>query len=129
VWSEQWREAFQWLEAVCTNLHSDGVEHISGQEFDAWDLRIDGGMLGGATLLMAIEEHGGGKQMLRFRLRPHLPAKTLGLMALCLAGAWLNPAFAVVAGVMALWTYRDIGAAIEHGRRAVRGCEGVTQAS
>ena len=78
---------------------------------------------------MAIEEHGGGKQMLRFRLRPHLTAPAFGVMVLALAAAWLNPASGVVAGVMALWTYRDIGAAIEHGRRAVRDCEGVTNAS
>jgi GT2 family glycosyltransferase len=129
VWSEEWREAFQWLESVCGNLRSEGVEHVSGHDFDPWDLRIAGGVFGGATLLMAIEEHGGGKQMLRFRLRPHVTASAFGVMVLALAAAWLNPAFGVVAGAMALWTYRDIGAAIQHGRRAVRDCEGVTSAS
>jgi O-antigen biosynthesis protein len=129
VWSEQWREAFQWLDSVCGNLRSEGVEHESGHDFDPWDLRIAGGVFGGATLLMAIEEHGGGKQMLRFRLRPHPRGWVLGAIALALAAAWINPAFALVGGALALLTYRDIGAAIAHGRRAVRDCEGTTAAS
>ena len=43
---------------------------LSGGDFDEWDLELRGGLIGGARTLMAIEEHGGGKQLLRFRVRP-----------------------------------------------------------
>src|SRR5205823_5337011 len=63
LWSERWQESFAWLEAVCSNLRARGGDYLTGQEFDGWDVRIRGGVLGRASLLMVVEEHGAGKQL------------------------------------------------------------------
>jgi ABC-type multidrug transport system fused ATPase/permease subunit/glycosyltransferase involved in cell wall biosynthesis len=49
-------------------------------EFDDWDLGVRGGLFGAGRLRMVIEEHGAGKQMLRFRLWPTIPAGVFGLI-------------------------------------------------
>jgi len=41
---------------------------MAGGDFDNWDLKVRGGLLGSAQLRMAVEEHGAGKQLLRFSL-------------------------------------------------------------
>ena len=38
-------------------------------DFDLWDLEIRGGLFGAVRSRMAIEEHGGGKQLVRFYTR------------------------------------------------------------
>jgi GT2 family glycosyltransferase len=124
LWSETWRESFAWLESVCANLRARGADYLTGQDFDGWDLRIRGGIFGRASLLMVVEEHGAGKQLIRFRFRPHLTGAALGLLAATVAAALITPLAGVAAATVALWTYRDIGAAVELGRQAVRACEG-----
>src|SRR5207247_1896737 len=42
-----------------------------GGDYDRWDLEVSGGPLASARLLMAVEDHGGGSQFVRFRWRPH----------------------------------------------------------
>ncbi|MDH3602477.1 MAG: hypothetical protein OEU26_22915, partial [Candidatus Tectomicrobia bacterium] len=62
-----------------------------------WDLEVAGGLLGGARALLAIEEHGAGRQLLRLKSWPHIPIPTavgillLGGLAMAAAsqGAWL----------------------------------------
>jgi hypothetical protein len=41
-----------------------------GSGFDRWDLEVRGGIFGAARLRSAIEEHGGGRQLVRFRVWP-----------------------------------------------------------
>ena len=125
IWSERWRESFAWLDDVCSHLRARGADYLTGQEFDAWDLHIRGGILGRASLLMVVEEHGGGKQLVRFRFRPHLTGAALGLLAGTAAAALFTPLAGVAAAAIALVTYREIGAAVELGRQAVRACEGM----
>jgi hypothetical protein len=125
LWSETWHESFDWLESVCRNLRARGADFLTGQDFDGWDLRIRGGVFGRASLLMVVEEHGSGKQLVRFRFRPHLTGVALGLLAATVAGALIAPLAGVAAATIALWTYRDIGTAVALGRQAVRACEGV----
>lgn len=70
IWSESWRPAEDWLGALAAFLreHQAAVEH--GGAFDHWDLTVRDGTLGAVRILMAIEEHGAGKQLIRFRLWP-----------------------------------------------------------
>src|SRR5262245_44600521 len=70
IWSEQWREPLQRLAAVEHALRARGVPVRRGGEFDRWDLEVPGGVLGGARLLMAVEDHGGGTQFVRLRIWP-----------------------------------------------------------
>ena len=70
VWSEQWRAPEAWLGDVLGRLRKANVPVRSGVDFDPWDLQLNGGLLAGARAVMAIEEHGAGKQMVRFRVSP-----------------------------------------------------------
>jgi hypothetical protein len=62
-------------------------------------------MLGGARLTMAIEEHGDGKQLARFRIRPHFTRDGLLLVAL-IAGV------AALAGASDAWAACAVLAAV-----------------
>ena len=44
---------------------------MAGGDYDTWDLQIRSGLLGKARLRMVIEEHGAGKQMLKFSIGSH----------------------------------------------------------
>jgi len=67
VWSETWSEPHSWLIRLYRNMRSAGPHVYKGGDFDPWDIDVRGGLLGGARLVMVAEEHGGGKQLLRFR--------------------------------------------------------------
>jgi glycosyltransferase involved in cell wall biosynthesis len=97
-WSEVWRTPEGWLEDILARLQQQEILARPGGELDAWDLEVRGGLLGGgARLLMAIEEHGSGRQMLRFRSRATMPnfvvacVLSTGGLALMAAsqGGWL----------------------------------------
>jgi hypothetical protein len=45
-----------------------GMPVRRGGEFDSWDLEVQGGLCGGARLITTIEEHGAGRQFVRFRI-------------------------------------------------------------
>lgn len=72
VWSETWRTIDEWLDPPLRRLQEDKVRVRPGGEFDRWDLEVRVGLLGAARLLLAVEEHGDGKQMGRFRIWPSL---------------------------------------------------------
>jgi GT2 family glycosyltransferase len=86
AWSEEWHGADDWLLRTEAHLKRAGAVLLRGGEFDPWDLAVRGGLVGSTRLLMAIEEHGGGKQLARFRLGPR----------------WSRPAVAVVVALVAL---------------------------
>jgi hypothetical protein len=70
-------------------LRSYGGICRRGGDFDRYDLCVTTGIFGGARLQLAIEEHGGGKQLLRFRTWP-----VGSLMSLLIALALLTLAVA-----------------------------------
>ena len=70
-WFEQWQSPETYLEAIEKKLRLESPLVIRGGVFDAWDLEVRGGMLGSARLLLGIEEFGGGKQLVRYRIWPH----------------------------------------------------------
>ena len=70
VWSERWQDPvarLQWLE---TAMRQGGGVVVHGGEYDRWDLEVQGGLLGAARMLMAVEDHGAGTQFVRFRSWP-----------------------------------------------------------
>ena len=73
VWSEQWRSYESWLENLEGVLRERHAWVTRGGHFDRWDLQVQGGIAGGVRITMAVEEHGAGKQLARFRLRPVAP--------------------------------------------------------
>jgi hypothetical protein len=74
VWSQSWRSLESWICLFEKTLRKGGTVVIRGGNFDRWDLELRGGLLGRARILTAVEEHGHGSQLVRFRLRP-LPAR------------------------------------------------------
>jgi GT2 family glycosyltransferase len=70
IWSETWRTPEQWLRHLQARLRSEGNIGFAGGGYDDWDLEIQGGMLAAVRTRIAVEEHGAGRQMLRFRIWP-----------------------------------------------------------
>jgi GT2 family glycosyltransferase len=89
VWSERWRSAEQWLGELEQALRRTPALVRQGGDFDRWDLSVIGGPFGRARALMAVEEHGGGRQYLRFRIWPAIRRAPLLLFVAALAAAAL----------------------------------------
>jgi O-antigen biosynthesis protein len=129
LWSEVWCAPDWWLGTLEKGLRSQGILVRRGGDYDGWDLEARSGALGHVRILMAIEEHGGGKQLGRFRFQPYWgPFAVLGVGAgailgvgALLQGAW--PAALVLGGVAALLTLRcqqEHAAAIGRATRIIR---------
>ncbi len=84
LWSETGRPHAVWLEGLEAALRSSSALVRRGGEFDRFDLAVLGGPFGTARALMAVEEHGQGRQLVRFRVWPKLRR---GLFVTAFAGA------------------------------------------
>jgi len=108
LWSERSRTISDWLGSLEDWMVSRSVGIRRGGECDRWDLAVRGGILGAARLRMATENHGGGRQLLRFRSWPRCSVAGLVAMLVFLAlalgaaadEAWM--AAAVLTGVSAV---------------------------
>jgi O-antigen biosynthesis protein len=104
VWSETWHALESWVVALEDALLRSQTVLLRGGDFDRWDLDLRGGLFGRARILTAIEEHGDGRQLVRFRVWPRatwtgsLSSVILASLAIAaaLGGA---PHVAVVLGV------------------------------
>src|SRR5262249_161903 len=113
VWSERWRDTWEWLSMVQNALRVRDAR--AGSDFDEWDIEVAGGMMGAARLCMAVEEHGTGKQMLRFRVSPRWPWRALLIAAGLLAsgfGSWaagsgMGLLLAAAGAGLAIWCFHD----------------------
>jgi GT2 family glycosyltransferase len=92
IWSEQGRAAHEWLRSLEATLQADRAVVVRGGDFDHWDLEVRVGALGAVRILMAVEDHGGGKQLVRFRSWPERSPIGFGL-SLLLAGLAIGAAF------------------------------------
>jgi len=114
VWSEQWRSPDARLRRIEGELQQRKCVVGRGGDYERWDLQVRGGGLGTARMRMGVEEHGGGKQLLRFRIWPRCSRIGLGLVALfggpatvaAIDGTWigailLGAAAGLIAGSMA----------------------------
>jgi hypothetical protein len=111
VWSERWQTTDAWLMSVERSLR-DGGGVRAGGVFDDWDLEVRIGMWAAARLRMAIEEHGAGRQMVRFRIWPKMTGVVPGLASVLAAlsaaalwdGAPVASALFAVASAVVCWT-------------------------
>jgi hypothetical protein len=95
VWSERWLPAEQWLLRLEGGLRARGALVERGGDFDRWDLRVRGGLLGSARVLSTVEEHGAGRQLVRLKVWPRVAPKAAGLallFALLAVAAWRDGA-------------------------------------
>jgi hypothetical protein len=73
-----------------------------GHAWDDWDLKVGCSLMGSAQIRATVEEHGAGKQMFRFKIRPQFSGLAAALSALfILMFVWAQIDRALVAsGVM-----------------------------
>lgn len=67
LWSEKWKSAETWLSTIEYNLKSTKARVKRGGDFDNWDIQVRSGLFSSSRGLLAIEEHGAGKQMLKLK--------------------------------------------------------------
>jgi len=79
VWTERWRAPEARLHGIEQTLRARHMVARRGGDYDRWDLEARGGVLGVARMIMGVEEHGQGRQMVRARLWPR--AAAAGLLA------------------------------------------------
>ncbi|HEX6810047.1 MAG TPA: glycosyltransferase [Planctomycetota bacterium] len=127
IWTERGQSPSDWLLGLEAGTRAHGVTVRRGGDFDGWDLTLASGMLGRVRVVMAVEEHGGGRQLARllawpsWSLRAVVPATFGTLLA---AGAALDGAWAVAAGgallalVLAVRALLDCGGALRATLRA-----------
>jgi len=112
IWSETWRDHSEWLRSVEDAHKEVNIQVLRGGNFDTWDLEVRGGIFGSVRTLMAIEEHGAGRQMVRFRAWPKFSPVGITLVSFfailaCWAGidhSW--QASAVLGGITLLLALR-----------------------
>ena len=134
IWSERWATQDERLLMLERLLRAQHACVLCGDEHDGWDLEVRGGILGAARLLVGVEDHPGGKQLLRVRWWPKVPERgpflALGLGALAFAaiqaqawvpaellglGALLPPLHIVEQCMAAMATVRQAITQLEHG--------------
>ena len=87
IWSERWASLEDWLARVEEWLHPENRTTSRGTEWDRWDLEVRGGQFGVGRLLGAVEEHGAGRQLVRFRVWPVPSRGALAAVGVCLGVA------------------------------------------
>lgn len=103
-WSEGWIDPSDWLRSFEREITAAGAVIRRGGDFDGWDLETRGGVLAGVRVTTAVEEHGGGRQLVRMRCRPiwSKPALAITLLLLAVAAAAAIDGAAIAATVLAL---------------------------
>ena len=80
LWSELWQPAETWLLSIEKNLISFRSRIKRGGDFDSWDIQVNNGLLAKSRGLLTIEEHGGGKQYLRFKCKTKITSLAFVLL-------------------------------------------------
>ncbi len=122
IWSETWRSTEDWVGGIEQRLQDAGVVVKRGGDFDRWDLEVRGGLLGSARMLHAVEEHGSGRQMARFRVWPK-PVFRMPIIAACLfiSGCMLVLSDQTLPGLLlALVSLSAVFLAGTHSSKAIR---------
>jgi glycosyltransferase involved in cell wall biosynthesis len=128
VWSQSWRSLESWVRVFEKTLRESETVMARGGDFDRWDLDLRGGLLGRARILTAVEEHGHGYQLVRFRFWPRptrgalFSSAFLAAVAVAAALGGASHAAAVLGLVLALVlgvTVSDCAHAAAGARRAV----------
>jgi hypothetical protein len=101
IWSEDWKSSEEVLQNVEAMLKEERAIVLRGGDYDSWDLEVRGGLFGTSRLRMTIEEHGAGKQLMRF----HAWAKlSVGWMLV----AMLFAALSYLAAISEAWVVSAI---------------------
>jgi O-antigen biosynthesis protein len=105
LWSESARAAEDWLRSLEAALREQGAVVICAGDYDHWDLHVRGGLFGAARGLVSIEDHEGGKQLVRIALKPWAPQPVtfvLAMLALITMLAFIDNAWVAGGGLAAI---------------------------
>jgi hypothetical protein len=97
IWREHWTSPEEIIRRLSETLRDDGAVIISGGDYDRWDIKVRAGLLGGAQILVTVEEHGAGKQLFRFLVWPKFATEglvTIFILAALATGALFDLAIA-----------------------------------
>ena len=75
IWTDQAGEQDQRLRTLEADLRAEGACVLRGGRHAPWDLGVRGGFFGSARLILAVEDHPGGHQMVRVRWWPKVPVR------------------------------------------------------
>jgi GT2 family glycosyltransferase len=122
-WTEDWQAMEARFRLVERRLGGAGLAVGRGGATDAWDLEVRCGAFGGARLLGTIEEHGHGRQLVRWRVVPTIWIGSLVMLGVLIVltaasvrdGAW------VAAGIGATMTAAIVARTILDAGYAVGG--------
>jgi hypothetical protein len=89
AWSEHWRDAASWLGDIESALRERGIIVLRGGDFDRWDLELRSGLFASTKVMLAIEEHGGGRQLARLRMWPRFSPVAAVVASACIVVAFL----------------------------------------
>lgn len=81
-WSEQWQAQHARLLDLEARLRPRCMTVLRGGDHDRWDVHVRLGSFGAARLRVAVEEHGHGRQLVRFRIWPRLSRAVPVILAL-----------------------------------------------
>jgi GT2 family glycosyltransferase len=84
AWSEDWHAMEARLRTVEARVVASGTASTRGGPTDGWDLEARTASFGSGRLLGTVEEHGHGRQMVRWRLWPHIPPISIMAVAILL---------------------------------------------
>jgi hypothetical protein len=86
-WHEGWLHPQERVRAMEEAIKCTGGRVARGGPYDRWDLELLGGITGAARLLVVVEEHGRGRQLVRCRVWPRVvgivPWIVLVMAAMC----------------------------------------------
>jgi O-antigen biosynthesis protein len=128
MWSETWQSADTRLRHLEMLLRLDGRLVTSGGDYDDWDVEVRAGGLSAVRVLLTMEEHGQGRQMVRFRAKPRYRPAIPSVIAVLVTAALLAafdgvPGVTVVLGAAAafvgLAAFFECGAAMATTRDAL----------
>ncbi len=135
VWSEAWHEPEAWVRRMREAISREGTCVTDGGPYDRWDLEVAGGALARARLLVAVEDHGAGRQYVRLGLWPKCSGVGLAVIAFlaAVAGAAATNAAWIAAALFALAAASVIARVAQQAGRALAVLEqavaGLTQTS
>jgi GT2 family glycosyltransferase len=121
IWSETWESPRDRLGRLWAHFRLERAAVLRGGTYDRWDIQVRAGPLGAARIRLGVEEHGQGKQLLRFRIWPRwsrggfaVAATFAGLAALASAQASIETVIVLASFAFAtlLQMVRQCGASI-----------------
>ncbi len=80
------------VERIEQAARRSGARVVRGGPYATWDLELSGGALGAARVLVAVEEHGRGRQLVRSRVWQRFTRGAAAVVAGCAAVAVLSAA-------------------------------------